>query len=72
MSGFVDLSAERLITVAMVVSFERILRTRSLSWGATKEQLFSSVLRNVAFLSKEGEKGRKREMLLPSVFVHSA
>lgn len=72
MSDFVDLFAEGLIRMAVVVSFPLIIRTKSLSWGTGTEQLFSSVVRNIAFLTKkresEGEKERER---LLSVSEHS-
>lgn len=34
---FVDLFAERLIRIGIVESFPLIIRTKSLSWGATTE-----------------------------------
>lgn len=67
MSDFVDLSAERLIRMAVVVSFPLIIRTKSLSWGVRTERCFL-LLRNTAFLTKESEgegeggRGRKREV----------
>lgn len=53
MSNFVDLIAERLIRISLVISFALIIRTKSLSWGATKEQLFSSVLMLLSYQRRE-------------------
>ena len=61
MSDFVDLFAEGLIRMAVVVSFPLIIRTKSLSWGTRTEQLFSSVVRNIAFLTKKRERVRERK-----------
>lgn len=64
------ISAERLSRVTIVESFPLMVRTKSLSWRATTEQLFSSVLRNNACFLKgrEGERElneeRKKETLL--------
>ena len=64
MSDFVTVFAERLTRIAVVVSFALITRTKSLSWGATKERLFSSVLTLLSYQRRERMEERCYEVFL--------
>lgn len=70
MSNFVDLIAERLIRISLVISFALIRRTKSLFWGATKEQLFSSVLMLLSYQRRERMRERCYEVFCTSRARH--